>query len=73
MLHLPLRSCALATFFAAAFSLHAADGPRTEEQILKSIKLPDGYDATVFAMPPQGGYPTSCSASVDGVLFVAVD
>ena len=52
----------------------AADPPaRSEENILKSVTLPDGYDATVFAMPPQGGYPTSCSASVDGVLFVAVD
>ena len=55
-------------------SAFAADAPpRTEEQILKSVKLPEGYEASVFAMPPQGGYPTAVSASVDGVLFVAVD
>ena len=57
----------------APFTL-AADAPaRTEEEILKSIKLPTGYAATVFAMPPGVGYPVSVSASPDGVLFVAVD
>ena len=52
----------------------AAEAPaRTEEEILKSIQLPAGYAATVFAMPPNAGYPVSVSASPDGVLFVAVD
>jgi putative heme-binding domain-containing protein len=46
---------------------------RSEEQILKTVKLPEGYEATVFASPPQVGYPTSVSAAVDGTLFVAVD
>ncbi len=55
-------------------ALFAADGrARTAEEILKSIKLPTGYEATVFAMPPNAGYPTSVSASADGVLFVAID
>ena len=59
---------------AAAASAFAADAPaRTEAEILKSVKLPDGYEATVFAMPPTVGYPTAVSASADGVLFVAVD
>jgi hypothetical protein len=47
--------------------------PRTDEDILRSVKLPDGYAATVFAKPPQLGYPTSVSAAVDGTIFVAVD
>ena len=52
----------------------SADAPaRTEADILNSIKLPAGYEATVFAMPPDLGYPTSVSAAPDGVLFVAVD
>ena len=47
--------------------------PRTEADILKTVKLPEGYAATVFALPPVGGYPTSVSAAVDGTIFVAID
>jgi putative heme-binding domain-containing protein len=47
--------------------------PRTDEEILKSVKLPEGYSATVFAKPPELGYPTSVSAAIDGTIFVAVD
>ncbi len=47
--------------------------PRTEAEILQTVKLPEGYDATVFALPPMGGYPTSVSAAVDGTIFVAID
>ncbi|MEP6671027.1 MAG: c-type cytochrome [Chthoniobacter sp.] len=46
---------------------------RTEAEILKTVTLPEGYEATVFAKPPQGGYPTSVSAAVDGTIFVAID
>ncbi len=47
--------------------------PRTEADILKTVTLPEGYAATVFALPPMGGYPTSVSAAIDGTLFVAID
>src|SRR5260221_2438505 len=46
---------------------------RSDAEILKTVTLPEGYEATVFAKPPQGGYPTSVSAAVDGTLFVAID
>ena len=63
-----------ALVLAATASAFAADAPaRTEAEILQAVKLPDGYEATVFAMPPTVGYPTAVSASADGVLFVAVD
>lgn len=53
----------------------AADqpGPRSEADILKSVKLPEGYEATVFAKAPELGYPTAVSAAADGTVFVAVD
>ncbi len=64
----------ISALLLAAASAFAADAPaRTEAEILKSVKLPDGYEATVFAMPPTVGYPTAVSASADGVLFVAID
>jgi putative heme-binding domain-containing protein len=70
------RRLALVSALAVtALSALAEDNkpPRTEDEILKSIKLPDGYEATVFAKAPELGYPTACSAAVDGTLFVAVD
>src|SRR5687768_14892888 len=69
------RPLALLLAFAGTMPLCAEGqpGPRTDEQILKSVKLPDGYEATLFAKPPQLGYPTSVSAAIDGTLFVAVD
>jgi putative heme-binding domain-containing protein len=68
------RSLSLAVLLPLALPLRAEEAPaRTEADILKSVKLPEGYEATVFAMPPQIGYPTSVSAAVDGTIFVAVD
>lgn len=66
---------ALALAFATtAFAQEKKDtAPRTDAEILKTVKLPDGYDATVFASPPQLGYPTACAAAIGGTLFVAVD
>jgi hypothetical protein len=46
---------------------------RTESEILKSIKGPEGFDATIFAKPPELAYPTAVSAAPDGTLFVAID
>ncbi len=61
-------------FLALAAPAFAAEAPpRTEAEILKSVKVPDGYEATVFALPPTVGYPTAVSASADGVLFIAID
>ncbi|HEV7867412.1 MAG TPA: hypothetical protein VGO90_07005, partial [Chthoniobacteraceae bacterium] len=67
---LPLLAVALSV---TGLAQDKAAPPRTEAEILSGLKLPDGYEATVFAMPPQLGYPVSCSAAVDGTLFVAVD
>lgn len=70
-----LRSfLASAAVLSLAAPLFAADAPqRTDEEILKTVKVPDGYEATVFAKPPEGGYPVQLSAAIDGTIFVAVD
>ncbi len=39
----------------------------------KSVKIPDGYEGTLFAAPPELGYPIAVSAAPDGTLFVAID
>src|SRR5947207_2181175 len=59
---------------ATAFAADKSQLPeRTEEEILKTVTLPAGYEATVFARPPLGGYPTAVSAAIDGTIFVAED
>jgi putative heme-binding domain-containing protein len=69
-----LPACLSAFLLTFAASAVAAGGPpKSEDDILKRVKLPPGFEATVFAVPPQGGYPTSVSAAVDGTLFVAID
>src|SRR5579862_729640 len=62
-------------FAMPAWAQKKRDQPfeRSDAEILKTVTLPEGYEATVFAKPPEGGYPTSVSAAVDGTIFVAID
>ena len=44
-----------------------------EANILKDVKLADGFEATVFAAPPAVNYPVFVAASTDGTLYVSSD
>lgn len=44
-----------------------------EAEILRDVKVPEGFEATVFAAPPAVNYPVFVAASVDGTLFVSSD
>lgn len=70
-----LRSLlSLAPTLALVAGLPAAESaPLTSEQILKRITVPAGFEATVFASPPQVSYPIFISAAPDGTLFVGCD
>ena len=71
----PLRPVLFVCFFIFGCSPARAQenkddkSPRTDAEILKTVKLPDGYEATVFASPPSLGYPTSVSAAIDGTSY----
>ncbi len=72
-----LRLC-LCFCFAFTFAALAADKgqlpERSDEEILKTVTVPEGFEATVFARPPVGGgYPIQVSAAIDGTIFVAID
>src|SRR5690349_15506531 len=71
----PLPILLFAAIFASPALAQNKDqlAPRSEADILKTVKLPEGYEATIFAQPPQGGYPVQVSAAIDGTIFVAVD
>ncbi len=49
----------------SAVSLFAAD--------LKTIKAPAGWNVSLFAAPPDVGYPTCLSTSPNGDLYVGID
>ena len=46
---------------------------REESQLLGECKLPEGFDATIFAAPPAVNYPVFVAAAPDGTLFVSSD
>src|SRR3954467_4325430 len=45
----------------------------SEADLLKDVKVPAGFDATIFAAPPMANYPVFIAASVDGTLYVSSD
>jgi len=51
----------------------AAARRRDEQQHLSEVKLPAGFQATLFATPPAVNYPVFTAASPDGTLYVSCD
>ena len=47
--------------------------PGQEVEILKDVKVADGFDVTVFAAPPMVNYPVFVAAAPDGTLYVSSD
>jgi putative membrane-bound dehydrogenase-like protein len=66
---------------AAAQSTLAADAQpdqkssqsQSEAELLKDVKVPAGFDATIFAAPPMANYPVFIAAAPDGTLYVSSD
>ena len=47
--------------------------PEEEAEILREVRVPDGFAATVFAAPPAVNYPVFVASTVDGTVFVSSD
>ena len=49
--------------------------PQQEAELarLNEVRLPDGFEATVFAVPPAVHYPVFVAAAPDGTLYVSCD
>jgi len=43
------------------------------KSVLKDVKLPAGFEASVFAAPPDVRYPTCLAATPSGEVFVGID
>lgn len=51
----------------------APSQPIDEKTFKDVVKVPDGFEATLFAAPPKLAYPVALAAAPTGELFVAVD
>lgn len=47
--------------------------PEREQALLKEVKIPDGFEAAIFATAPAVNYPVFVAAAPDGTLFVSSD
>ena len=50
-----------------------AERLEAERALLSDTKIPDGFEATIFAAPPMANYPVFVAAAPDGTLFVSSD
>lgn len=62
----------LATTIAAATAFATPPFPK-EAELLKDVKVADGFEATMFSAPPQSNYPVFIAAAPDGTLYVSSD
>ena len=47
--------------------------PPTAAELLKTVTVADGFEATIFATPEQANYPVFSAAAPDGTLYVSSD
>ena len=58
---------------SAGFQGAALAAVASTDPLLVGVKVPVGYEALVFAAPPEVNYPTCLAAAPTGELFVGVD
>lgn len=47
--------------------------PGKEQALLAETRVPEGFEATIFAAPPMINYPTFIATAPDGTVFVSCD
>src|SRR5204862_6927471 len=67
-----VSSLAFCTSVVAA-EVSPAPTPEQEVALLKEVKVPDGFEAKIFAVPPAVNYPVFVAAAPDGTLYVSSD
>jgi putative membrane-bound dehydrogenase-like protein len=72
MKHLLWMGLALA-FGTLAVSQDSKAGKQDEKTVLAGVKVPPGFSLSLFAAPPDVGYPTCLAAAPDGTVFVGID
>lgn len=44
-----------------------------EKELLAEVKVPEGFEVTLFSSPPQSNYPVYAAAAPDGTLYISSD
>lgn len=47
--------------------------PEREQELLKDVKVPEGFEAKIFAAAPEVNYPVFVAAAPDGTVYVSSD
>lgn len=47
--------------------------PQKAAELMKDVRVPEGFEATIFATPPAVNYPVYVAAAPDGTLYVSSD
>ncbi|MBX3739706.1 MAG: ThuA domain-containing protein [Akkermansiaceae bacterium] len=58
---------------SAPTATKASTSPEKEKELLAETRVPEGYEATIFAAPPMINYPTFIATAPDGTVFVSCD
>ena len=69
----PLLLVFHAAYLPALVLAQPVDQSAREKKILAEIKVPDGFEATVFSCPPQSNYPVYAAAAPDGTVYISSD
>src|SRR5438552_2402138 len=71
---LPMRFVSSILGLCLIVSIHGQPAQNSSEaDVLKDVKVPEGFDATIFAAPPMANYPVFVAAAPDGTLYVSSD
>ena len=68
----PLLLILQVAFLPAAFAQTPGQSAE-EKKILQDVKVPDGFELTVFSSPPQSNYPVYAAAAPDGTVYISSD
>ena len=74
-MRLPLILAALCPVAGLWAAEPVSPGPTPEQEaaLLKEVKVPDGFEAKIFAVAPAVNYPVFVAASPDGTVYVSSD
>src|SRR5947207_20973 len=67
------RLLLLSCFCLVSFCADKGAGEEKEEALLKEVRVPEGFKATIFAKAPAVNYPVFVAAAPDGTVYVSSD
>ena len=69
----PILLAIPAVFLPGLAFAEPADQAAREKKILAEVRVPEGFEATVFSCPPQSNYPVYAAAAPDGTVYISSD